>query len=531
VQDLSTLAVLLAVLLTVLAVGHLISRRVRVPAPVILAILGAGVSWIPWLPREPLDPDLILYLFLPPLLYADAFEASWTDFRRWLRPILMLAVGLVLFTTVVVGVVAHEFLPPMPWPVCFILGAILSPTDTVAVQAIIERLHVPRRITAILGGESLVNDATSLLGVQVGVAVLLSGAFQAGTVILQFVWIAGGGVAIGVAAGLLFALINRRVREARVLFVLSLVSPYTAFLVSHQLGTSGLLAVVVAGFVVSWRIHSVPAAARVELYSTWNMLVFVLNSFCFVLIGVEAPRLLLETRIMAGSEVLLAALLVTAAVIVARILWVLPVAYLALFLAPRSRVREGGYPRWQGVVIVSWCGLRGVVSLAAALSLPQFIDGSRFPARDAVLACTVIVILVTLIVQGVTLGPLVGLLGIPVDDDSEAEVLKAREAVLAAGIERLDAYCAEESCPVSVHRWREAMADELATLREADEEERRLARTRVQVSNEVRREVARVEGAALLKLRDRGVINDKTYLDLQLDLDRQTMEALPVRGG
>jgi CPA1 family monovalent cation:H+ antiporter len=229
--------------------------------------------------------------------------------------------------------------------------------------------------------------------------------------------------------------------------------------------------------------------------------------------------------------VLLAALLVTAAVIVARILWVLPVAYLALFLAPRSRVREGGYPRWQGVVIVSWCGLRGVVSLAAALSLPQFIDGSRFPARDAVLACTVIVILVTLIVQGVTLGPLVGLLGIPVDDDSEAEVLKAREAVLAAGIERLDAYCAEESCPVSVHRWREAMADELATLREADEEERRLARTRVQVSNEVRREVARVEGAALLKLRDRGVINDKTYLDLQLDLDRQTMEALPVRGG
>ncbi|MEO6711140.1 MAG: cation:proton antiporter [Planctomycetota bacterium] len=279
----------LTVLLAVLAVGHLISQRVRAPVPVVLAILGACVSWLPWLPREPLDPDVILFLFLPPLLYADAFDASWTDFRRWLRPILMLAVGLVLFTTVLVGIVAHAVLPQMPWPVCFILGAIVSPTDTVAVQAIIERLHVPRRITAILGGESLVNDATGLLGVQIGVAVLLSGAFQARTVALQ--------------------------------------------------------------------------------------------------------------------------------------------------------------------------------------------------------------------------------------------------TVLAAGIARLDAYCSETSCPLSVHHWREAMADELATLGEQDEEQRRLAKTRVEVSNEVRREVASAGEEALLKLRDSGAINDKTYLDLQLELDRQNMEGMPVSGG
>ncbi len=521
----------MTVLLTVLAVGHLISLRVRAPVPVILAILGAAVAWIPGLPREPLDPNLILFLFLPPLLYADAFDSSWTDFRRWLRPILMLAVGLVLFTTVVVGVVAHAVLPQMPWPVCFILGAIVSPTDTVAVQAIIERLHVPRRITAILGGESLVNDATGLLGVQIGVAVLLSGAFQAKSVVLQFAWIAGGGVAIGLAAGVLFALINRSVREPRVLFVLSLVSPYTAFIVAHHLGTSGVLAVVIAGFVVSWRIHTVPPTARVELYAAWKMLVFVLNGSCFVLIGLEAPKLFLETKIAAGSEVLRAALLVTAAVIGSRILWVLPWAYLPLIFAPKLRQREGGYPHWKGVALVSWCGLRGVVSLAAALSLPRVIDGSPFPARAAAVACTVIVILVTLIVQGLTLEPLVHLLGIPSDEDSEAEVLKAREAVLAAGIARLDAYCSETSCPVSVHHWREAMADELATLREEDEEELRLAKARVEVSNEVRREVAQAEEEALLKLRDSGVINDKTYLDLQLELDRQNMEGMPVRGG
>lgn len=517
---------ILTVLLAVLAVGQLISRRVRAPVPVILALLGAGVSWIPGLPRQPLDPDLILYAFLPPLLYAEAFEASWTDFRRWLRPILMLAIGLVLFTTVVVGVVAHAALPQMPWPVCFILGAIVSPTDTVAVQAIIERLHVPRRITSVLGGESLVNDATGLLGVQIGVAVLVSGAFEAKTVVLEFAWIAGGGVAIGIAAGLLFALLNRSVRDTSVLFVLSLVSPYASFIVAHELGTSGVLAVVMTGFVVSWRIHTVPAAARVEMYSTWNMLVFVLNGLCFLLIGLEAPKLFLETKIAPGSEVLNAALLVTAVVIGARIVWVVPMAYLGPFLFPKSREREGGYPHWKGVVLASWCGLRGVVSLAAALSLPRYLGDLPFPARNAVLACTVIVILVTLVVQGLTLEPLVRLLGIPSDEDSEAEVLAAREVVLAAGIARLDEYCSETTCPISVHHWREAKADELATLREEDEEQRRLAKTRVAVSNDVRREVALAEERALLKLRDSGVINDKTYLDLQLDLDRRNLEGM-----
>jgi CPA1 family monovalent cation:H+ antiporter len=415
--------------------------------------------------------------------------------------------------------------------VCFILGAIVSPTDTVAVQAIIERLHVPRRITAILGGESLVNDATGLLGVQIGVAVLLSGAFQAKAVVLQFAWIAGGGIAIGIAAGLLFAVINRSVRDVRALFVLSIVSPYAAFLAAHQLGTSGVLAVVVAAFVVSWRIHTVPAAARVELYSTWNMMVFLLNGFCFVLIGAEVSRLFIETKIAAETEVLWTALLVAGVVIGARILWVLPMAYVPLFFSRGMRQREGGYPPWKGVVLASWCGLRGVISLAAALSLPHMVNDSPFPARSTVITCTVIVILVTLMVQGLTLEPLVHLLGIPSDEDSAAEVLEAREAVLAAGITRLDAYCSETSCPISVHHWREAMADELAILREEDEEQRRLARARVEVSNEVRREVARAEEAALLELRDRGVINDKTYLDLQLELDRQNMEGMPARGG
>lgn len=214
---------LVLVLLAVLAVVYLIAPRLATPAPILLAIAGAGVALVPGLPRLELDPELILVLFLPPLLYADAFHTSWVDFQRWLRPILMLAFGLVFLTTLAVGLVAHAFLPELPWPVCFVLGAIVSPTDTVAVQAVIERLHVPRRITAILGGESLVNDATGLVGMQVGVAVMLSGTFEPQSVALQVGWVVSGGVAVGLAGGMLFALANRFIREPRVLFVLSLV--------------------------------------------------------------------------------------------------------------------------------------------------------------------------------------------------------------------------------------------------------------------------------------------------------------------
>lgn len=514
---------LVLVLLAVLAGVHLLAQRVTTPAPILLAIAGGLVALIPGLPRMELDPDLILVLFLPPLLYADAFDTSWIDFRRWLRPILMLAIGLVILTSLVVGLVAHSFMPSMPWAVCFVLGAIVSPTDTVAVQAVIERLHVPRRVTAILGGESLVNDATGLVGVQVGVAVALSGAFEAKALALEFAWVAGGGIAVGLAAGVAFAQANRFIREPRVLFVLSLLSPYFAFLTAHALGTSGVLAVVIAGFVVAWRIHTVPAKARVELYATWEMLVFVLNGLCFVFIGLETPRLLREAHA-TDSSVFVAGLAVSAAVIVTRIVWCLPNSYLPFWLSRSLREREGGYPPLQNVTLVSWCGVRGVVSLAAALSIPHMLDdGSPFPGRNQVIACTLVVILVTLIAQGLTLIPLIRLLGIRDDDDTAHEVCAAREAVLAAGIARLDEYCSETSCPISVHHWRTAMADELVTIRDEDEEERKLASTRLAVSLDVHREVARAQANALLALRDQGKINDNTYMELQLELDRRSI--------
>jgi len=515
---------LLLVLLSVLAAVHLISTRVTTPAPILLAIAGAAIALIPGLPHLRLDPDIILVLFLPPLLYADAFNTSWIDFRRWLRPIMALAVGLVALTTFTVGVVTHYLLPQVPWPVCFILGAIVSPTDTVAVQAVIEKLRIPRRVTAILGGESLVNDATGLVGVQVGVAVALSGTFAASHVALEFLRVAGGGVVVGALTGLAFALVNRFVRAPRVLFVFSLLSPYLAYVVAHTLDTSGVLAVVVAGFVVAWRIHQVPSAARVELYSTWGMLVFVLEGLCFVIIGLETPYLLAESGSSQGN-ILVAGLWISATVIVSRILWCLPNSYVPLYLFPRTREREGGYPPFRGVLLVSWCGVRGVVSLAAALALPRVLaDGTPFPGRQEVITCTLIVILVTLIAQGLTLQPLIRLLGLRNDEDTASEVCVARQRVLEAGIARLDEYCSETSCPISVHHWRTLMSDELVTLRDEDEETATQARSRMAVSREVRREVFHAQETALLGLRDAGTINDKSYMQLQLELDRSSSE-------
>lgn len=513
---------ILVALLTALAVAPWLSERLRMPQPLVLALVGLVLAFLPGLPRAPLDPNLILVLFLPPILYADAFDTSWVDFKRWLRPILMLAVGLVAFTILGVGLVAHAFLPHLPWAVCFLLGAIVSPTDTVAVQAVIEKLRVPRRVTAVLGGESLVNDATGLVGVQLAIAVVLSGAFDAGEVAWRFAWVAGGGVAIGLAVGAFFAWLNTRVRETPVLFALSLLSPYAAMGAALLTGSSGVLAVVVAGFLVSWRIHSVPPQARIELFSTWTLVIGVLNGMCFLFIGLETPYLASELWRDAGARPLLAGLAVSGAVVLCRALWVFPLAYVSAYLAPRQREREGGYPPWRNVVLASWCGVRGAISLAAALAVPEVLpDGSPFPGRAGIVVVTLCVILVTLLLQGSTLEPLVRVLGFRGDDDSEAEVRAARESLLAAGIARLDAFCSEHSCPISVHHWRTSMQDELAALRDADHERRRAARSRLDVSQAVREAVVVQQTHELLALRDAGRINDRTYLALQLDLDRE----------
>jgi CPA1 family monovalent cation:H+ antiporter len=513
--------VCLIVLLAAVGLVAAVADRLGAPPPLLFIVAGLVVSLTPWIPPVHVDPRIILFGFLPPLLYADAFETSWRDFRRWLRPILMLAIGLVAATILTVGLTAKHFFPELPWAVCFVLGAIVSPTDTVASLSVIERLDVLRRIRAILGGESLVNDATGLVGVQVGVAVVLTGIFDAGEVTLEFVRVAGLGVLIGAAWGAAFVLVNRHVRNTSALFTLSLLAPYVAFQTADKLGCSGVLATVVAGFVVAWRFHLVQAESRVVLHQGWRLLAFVLNALCFVFIGVEvphhAPAWNEETR-----RLLFGSLAVAGAVILTRLAWVFPGAYIPLWLSPRLREREGGYAGWRAVTLAGWCGMRGAISLAAALALPETTrDGAPFPGRDAVLFATMVVIGVTLLVQGLTLAPLIRLLRVPGDTQSGAEARAAWIAVLRAGIARLDLFCSERECPVAVHHLRQAMTDRLLGLEAEDAAERDLAQKRLAVSREVRLAVHEAQADELRRLRDAEAIDDRIALQLQFALDSE----------
>ena len=509
----------LTLVLGTLAVVTMLAPRLRLPQPLALALAGVGLTFVPSVRELPLEPELILAGFLPPLLYADAWQTSWRDFRRWLRPILMLAVGLVAVTIVTVAVVAKWFLPELPWTACFILGAVVSPTDTVAVQSVLERLRVPRRMTAILGGESLVNDATGLVGVQIGVVVALQGVFSWTSVATQFAWVAGIGIALGFVFGFVFTLANRYVRDPAVAFTVSLLAPYLAFATASVLQVSGVLAVVVAGAVVAWRVHVIAPAARLSLRASWAQLTFLLNGLCFLYIGLRSPCLISEAA-HRGGGLWQAGLAVSAAAIATRILCCWPSAYLPLRLSATLRQREGGYPKPGGVMLVSWCGVRGAVSLAAALAIPMWTPaGGPFPGRDEIVACTLAVILVTLVLQGGTLFPLVRLLGLRDDGTTAHEMRAARERLLQAGIARLDAFCNEHSCPVAVHRFRESMADELASLKADDEAERMRAAQRLAVSRDVRTAVAASQETALLRLRDAGSIDDEAYNKLLLELD------------
>jgi len=508
-------------ILGVLGLAAFVAPRILVPAPMLLAVLGVAWALVPALRPPGIGPSVILSIVLPPLLYADAWNASWLDFRRWLRPILQLAIGLVAFTILVVGLAAKALMPELPWAACFLLGAILSPTDTVATHAVLERLRISRRATAILGGESLVNDATGLLGVQLALVVVLTGAFDPGSIAIGFLRIAGLGVAVGAAVGILAVWINCRLSGTQVLFAFSLFAPYLAYAVAEALHASGVLAVVVAGFVASWRIDLIAAETRVALTSSWRDVVFLLNGLMFLYIGLQAPASL-RMALDSVPHILPIALGVSAAVIVARAVWIFPGAYLPLLLLPRQREREGGYPDPRAVTLAAWCGVRGAVSLAAALALPAVLsDGAAFPGRPALVACTLVVILVTLLGQGLTLPALVRALGLRRDEATEEDLRRAREAVLAAGIARLDAYCSEESCPIAVYRFRDAMEDQLAELKAEDKAERERATQRLSVSREVRRAVHEAQSKELLRLRDAERINDMTHQELQLELDRE----------
>jgi len=395
-------------LLMAMVIGlEVLARRLKLPPAAALIAGGIGLALIPGIPSLVLDPNLTLVLFLPPLLMSSAFFTAWRDFKADLRIILQLAVGAVAFTTFVVGVVAHWLVPTLPWAACFALGAIVSPPDAVAAKAVLKDLPLPPRVNVLLEGESLVNDASGLVLFRFAVAAALTGSFSAGHAAVSFVVLAAGGVTVGILFGLASSFIISMLREPNLAIAASLLTAWVSYIGADEIGVSGVLSTVACGLVVGWRQHEVlPAETRTQARAVWEIVVFVFESLIFILIGLSLRGVL--ARFGGGWDAVLAlvpsAAAIIGAVVLARFAWIFPGTYVPRALFPALRRRDP-YPPVAAPIVMSWAGMRGVVSLAAALSLP-----ANFPGRDFILAMSFSVILATVLVQGATLGPLIRLL-------------------------------------------------------------------------------------------------------------------------
>jgi Na+/H+ antiporter len=436
--------ILIVSLLVAVAGLSALAHRIGVPYPIVLVIGGALFGFVPGVPEIHLDPDVVLLLFLPPLLYGAAFFTNLRDIRADLRTVTLNSVGLVLVTMVAVAVTAHALIDGLPWAAAFALGAIVSPTDPLAGGVIMRRLGVPRRILAATEGEGLFNDATALVAFRVAVAATVSGSFSLGDATMRFFAGAIGGVAIGLVVGWVIAELRKRTEDSQVSITLSLLTGYAAFVPADEVGASGVLAVVTAGLFIGIRAPQIlQPRTRLQSGQIWDLLNFLINATLFVLIGLQL-RIVVQGLDWPATTLVGYALAVSGVVVAARFAWVFTIPYVirALDRRPSQRARRLG-ARLR--IVAAWSGMRGAVSLAAALALPLETDaGSPFPDRNLIIFLTFAVIFATLVVQGLTLPMLIRRLGVAADAGEGNEELRARLTASKAALDQLDVLRNEE---------------------------------------------------------------------------------------
>ncbi len=407
------------------AATALAARRLGIPDSIMLVIVGLGVGFIPDMPRVAIKPDLVLTLLLPPLLYSSGVGMSWRGFKANIWPIMVLAVGCVLFTATAVAAVAH-YLLGLPWAVGFVLGAIVSPPDAVAPMAIARRFSVPERILTILEGEGLVNDATALILFSFAVTAVGTGHFSYAAAFGKFTAIVGGELAWGLAVGWGTLLVRRWVRDSHVEIAVSFLTPFVAFWVPEILGGSGVLATVTTGLVVSWNgPRFISPSTRLQGFFVWDLITYMIEGVIFLLTGLQARIVVDNLDRGEWRHLLMAAVVVSAVVVVVRFIWVFPAYYLPLISA-KIRARSPG-SHWRYPLVIGFTGIRGVVSLAAALSIPFTVNDAPFPARGLLLLVTFSVILVTLVGQGSTFPTVVRASGLAAVGRREASARKRKE--------------------------------------------------------------------------------------------------------
>ncbi|NHI07248.1 Na+/H+ antiporter [Streptomyces sp. KO7888] len=505
-------------------------RRVPVPVPLLLVAAGLAVSYVPGVPDYTLDPHIVLPLLLPPLLYTAATDSSYLDLRAQARPVALLSVGYVLFATFVVGGAAYFIVPGLPLTAALVLGAVVAPPDAVAATAVARRVGLPSRVTTILQGESLVNDATAITAFKVALAAAVGeGATWAGG-IGEFLIAAVGGVGVGLVLMVPLHWLRTHLTEAMLQNTLSLLIPFVAYAVAEQVHASGVLAVVVVALYLGHRAWEVDFATRLQEEAVWKMVAFVLESAVFALIGLQLPVVLKGLGEYEGAEAAGYALAVFLVVAVARFVWVYPATFLPR-LSARVRAREGELS-WKGPFVIGWAGMRGVVSLAIAFSIPLTVHGGEpFPERNLILFLTFTTVIGTLVVQGVSLPPLIRLLKFPARDARAETLAEANAQAQASRVadERLDALLADERnalpAPLAdrlrtvLERRRNAVWERLGqvnpvTGETVDDTYRRLSREMIGAEREV-----------FVRLRDGRYIDDEMLRTLLRRLDLEEAAA------
>lgn len=405
---LNTLLLILVLLFAVFLL-IMLGQKLKISYPIFLVLAGLAIGFIPGIPRITIEPELIFLIFLPPLLYEAAWFTSWHEFWKWRRPIGMLAFGLVFITSVAVAFVSNAMIPGFTLALGFLLGGIISPPDAVAAGSVLRHIKVSKRLTTILEGESLINDASSLIVFRFALAAVLTGQFSMGQATGQFFLVSGMGIVIGLAIACIMYAVHRYLpTTASINATLTLMTPYFMYIAAEHFHYSGVMAVVSGGLFLSYRSHQIlsHSDSRMQAYSVWATVAFVLNGLVFILIGLELPEIIDGLGDYSIGDGIKYGLIISAIAIIVRLLWVFPIAYVPVWLGNRKRM-DPLNPLWKGPTIIGWAGMRGVVSLASALSIPLLLsNGSPFPHRNLILFITFIVILVTLVFQGLTL-PLV----------------------------------------------------------------------------------------------------------------------------
>jgi monovalent cation/hydrogen antiporter len=510
------------VLLLVLVAGLVIlANKWAVPYPVLLVLGGLALSFVPFLPVIRLDPNLVLFFFLPPLLYPAALFTSWRDFRRNLRSILFLAIGLVLLTMTVVAWVAHSFVAGLPWAAAFALGAIVSPPDAIAAEAILKRLGVPARIQAVLGGESLVNDATALVAYQFAVAAMVTGRFSPAAASLEFVLVGIGGVALGLFVGVVMRWVQRHLDDPPVQITVSLLTPFAAYLLAERFAVSGVLSVVAAGVYLGWHSTALTARFRLQAQLFWEMVAFLLNGLIFIMIGLQLPGILRKLSHEPLSRLTTYGILISATVVFVRIAWVFPATYLPRWLSPKMRARDP-VPPWQHSVLIAWAGMRGVVSLAAAFALPILLANHQpFPGRSYILFLTFCVILTTLVFQGLTLPILIRKLGVKDDGIVNREEREARLKANEAAVDFIEKKALEEHFPEEVMvRLRAEYCDRIEQLNACGQSTGNPGgEVATPIYQRLQHGALQIERQTIIALRNSRAINDEALRRIQRDLD------------